>query len=76
MIGDYKYDLLMKYFKNLKGNKVILTYDDIAFINKYPDIVQDNAVTAENSYNAATLLRTSISDDVKILSEPCIVIKS
>lgn len=29
MLGDYKYELLMKYFENLKGDKVILTYDDI-----------------------------------------------
>jgi hypothetical protein len=29
MMGDYKYDLLMKYFETLKGDKVILTYDDI-----------------------------------------------
>lgn len=29
MMGDYKYELLMKYFENLKCDKVILTYDDI-----------------------------------------------
>jgi len=29
MLGDYKYELLMKYFENLKEEKVILTYDNI-----------------------------------------------
>lgn len=29
MLGDYKYELLMKYFKKLDSNKVLLTYDDI-----------------------------------------------
>lgn len=48
------------------------------FINEYPHIVQDNAVTAENPYNlvAAALLRTGISKDVGMLSEACIVIKA
>lgn len=48
------------------------------FVNEYPNIVQSNAVTAENPYNlvAAALLRTGISKDVNILSQPCIVIKA
>ena len=48
------------------------------FISQYPDIVQANAVTAENPYNlgAAALLRAGVSDDVGMLSEMCIVIKS
>ncbi|MTK13320.1 MAG: hypothetical protein F8N39_14915 [Clostridiaceae bacterium] len=29
MLGDYKYELLMKYFESLHGNKVILTYDEL-----------------------------------------------
>jgi hypothetical protein len=29
MLGDYKYNLLMKYFEKLKDNKVMLTFDDI-----------------------------------------------
>lgn len=49
-----------------------------AFINDYPDIVQANAVTTENPYNlvAAALLRIGISNDLSLLSEPCIVIKA
>ena len=48
------------------------------FIKEYPDVVQANAVTAENPYNlvAAALLRTGISDNLSILSESCIVIKA
>lgn len=48
------------------------------FINKYPNIVQANAVTAENPYNlvAAALLRVGISDDVEMLSQECIAIKA
>ncbi|HEY8892900.1 MAG TPA: hypothetical protein VIM70_21965 [Clostridium sp.] len=48
------------------------------FIKEYPLIVQANAVTAENPYNlvAAALLRTGISNDIGMLSEPCIVIKA
>lgn len=48
------------------------------FINKYPDIVQANAVTAENPYNliAAALLRVGISDDLEMLRKSCIVIKA
>ncbi|WPC42820.1 hypothetical protein [Clostridium sp. JS66] len=48
------------------------------FINKYPNIIQANAVTAENPYNliAATLLRVGISDDVEMLRKSCIVIKA
>lgn len=48
------------------------------FINNYPNIVQANAVTAENPYNlvAAALLRTGLSKDVGMLSESCIVIKA
>lgn len=47
------------------------------FINKYPDIVQANAVTTENPYNlvAAALLRIGLSDDIGMLSERCIVLK-
>lgn len=29
MLGDYKYELLMKHFEKLEGNKVLLMYDDI-----------------------------------------------
>jgi len=29
VLGDYKYELLMKYFEDLKEDKVILTYDKI-----------------------------------------------
>ena len=48
------------------------------FCREYPNIVQANAVTAENPYNlvAAALLRTGISNDVGMLSEACIVIKA
>ncbi|MCB2299888.1 hypothetical protein [Clostridium tagluense] len=48
------------------------------FINDYPNIVQANAVTAENPYNlvAAALLRAGISDDIGMLSQACIVIKA
>lgn len=48
------------------------------FISKYPNIVQANAVIAENPFNlvAAALLRSGISDDIKLLNKPCIVIKA
>lgn len=48
------------------------------FINNYPYIVQANAVTAENSYNlvAAALLRTCLTNNIGMLSESCVVIKS
>jgi hypothetical protein len=48
------------------------------FAYEYPNIVQANAVTAENPYNlvAAALLRTGISNDIGMLSEACIVIKA
>ncbi|MEG0774386.1 hypothetical protein [Clostridium sp.] len=29
MLGDYKYEALMKYFQTIEDNKVVLTYDDI-----------------------------------------------
>lgn len=29
MLGNYKYEALMKYFQTLQVNKVILTYDEI-----------------------------------------------
>jgi hypothetical protein len=47
------------------------------FINKYPNIVQANAVKVDNPYNlvAAAILRAGISDDINLLSRPCIVIK-
>jgi hypothetical protein len=50
----------------------------MGMINEYPHIVQANAVTAENPYNlvAAALLRAGISEDVGMLSQPCIVIKA
>lgn len=48
------------------------------FVEEYPDIVQANAVTAENPYNlvAAALLRTGITDRISMLSEACVVIKA
>lgn len=47
------------------------------FINKYPETVQANAVTAENPFNlvAAALLRAGISNDINLLNQGCIVIK-
>jgi hypothetical protein len=29
MLGDYKYEALMRYFQTLEVNKVVLTYDEI-----------------------------------------------
>lgn len=29
MLGDYKYEALMRYFQTLEVNNVVLTYDDI-----------------------------------------------
>lgn len=48
------------------------------FINNYSNIVQANAVTAENPYNlvAAALLRSGLSKDIGMLSESCVVIKA
>jgi hypothetical protein len=48
------------------------------FINEYPNIVQANAVIAENPYNlvAAALLRAGITDNVGMLSQSCVVIKA
>lgn len=48
-----------------------------AFTKRYSNIVQANAVTAENPFNlvAAALLRAGLSDDINFLSQPCIVIK-
>jgi hypothetical protein len=48
-----------------------------AFIKEYPNIVQANAVTAENPFNlvAAALLRAGISNNNNLLSQSCIVIK-
>ncbi|MBZ9621427.1 hypothetical protein G9F71_000785 [Clostridium sp. FP2] len=48
------------------------------FINEGLNIVQANAVTAENPYNlvAAALLRAGISNDIGMLSQACIVIKA
>lgn len=48
------------------------------FWEAYPNIPEANAVTAENPYNlvAAALLRTKISENIQLLSESCVVIKS
>ena len=48
------------------------------FINYYPNIVQANAVSAENPYSliGAALLRTNLSKDISMLSQSCIVIKA
>jgi len=48
------------------------------FIKNYPNIVQANAVIAENPYNlvAAAILRAGLGDDIGMLSESCIVIKA
>ena len=48
-----------------------------AFLREYPNIVQANAVTTENSYNlvAAALLRAGVTNNIGMLSESCIVIK-
>lgn len=47
------------------------------FLRHYPNILEANAVTVKSAYNlvAAALLRTGLSKDIKLLSEPCIVIK-
>lgn len=48
-----------------------------SFLKYYPKILEVDAVTVKTAYNlyAAVLLRTGISQDIKLLSEPCIVIK-
>lgn len=49
-----------------------------AFWSVYPDISAANAVRAENPYSlvGAALLRAGLSDDLTLLSQPCIVIKA
>lgn len=66
-----------------KGSKALTHSGDAEiavkiFEKEYPNIVQANAVTAENPYNlvAAALLRTGITNDIGMLSELCIVIKA
>lgn len=48
------------------------------FWKEYPNIIKANSVIAENPYNlvAAALLRVGLTDNINLLSEPCIVIKS
>jgi hypothetical protein len=48
------------------------------FWAKYPEIAEANAVTAQNPYSlvGAALLRSRLTDDLRVLFEPCIVIKS
>jgi len=48
-----------------------------SFMRHYPKILEANAVTVESAYNlvAGAMLRTGLSQDIKLLSEPCIVIK-
>lgn len=65
-----------------KSSKVLTHSGDAkvaieAFMRQYPNLVEANAVTAVNPYNlvAAALLRTGITSDIGMLSEPCIVIK-
>lgn len=65
-----------------KNSKTNTHYGDAeaavkAFLKEYPNIVQANAFNEENPYNlaAASILRTGISNNINLLSEPCIVIK-
>lgn len=48
------------------------------FLNHFPNITESNSVTAVNPYNlvAAALLRVGLTDNINLLSEPCIVVKS
>lgn len=48
------------------------------FWDRHLNIIQANCVTAQNPYSlvGAALLRSGLIQDIKILSEPCVVIKS
>lgn len=49
-----------------------------AFLRGYPNIVEANAVIADNPYNlvAAALLRAGLTKNIDLLSQACIVIRS
>jgi hypothetical protein len=47
------------------------------FWSRYPDIIEANAITAEKPYSlvGAALLRAGLTDDLSVLSKPCVVIR-